>query len=466
MLGEHNMGQEAVEFWKWVDDNTIALVTSTAVWHWEVTKSVYLSCPSLTTTAGATPVKFFDRAANLAGHQIINYHGSFDKNYYALVGIARGANNRTVGHTQLYSVAMKGSQPIEAHACCFSRLKRPGAADTVLFSFAQRNEAGNGQLWLIEMGGAHKVPQPIVFPDTNPGDFPLVLVASDAKGVLFMLTKEGFFHMYDGLSGKRLMANKVSAEHFFIGGPFEANGGIFGINKTGSVLSLSVNSNNMVPYVLNVLRDQPLAISLAQRGDYPGLAPLFQQQFQQFIQQGQYQQAAKLAASSPQGCLRTPATIQLFKSLPATQTSAPLRDYYSVLLDHGKLNEHETMELVQPVILQDRKDLIIDWLSKDKLHCTPELGRLVLRLDVDSAVTIFKRSGNKDELAKLYAELCQFGKLTSFTSPNLFQTNWLPSSRKRTTLPTGSLFLPPFLTATLPTPPVLPECSSRTPEVL
>lgn len=41
--------------------------------------------------------------------------------------------------------------------------------------------------------------------------------------------------MYDGLSGKRLMANKVSAEHFFIGGPFEANGGVFGINKTGSV---------------------------------------------------------------------------------------------------------------------------------------------------------------------------------------------------------------------------------------
>lgn len=86
---------------------------------------------------------------------------------------------------------MKGSQPIEAHACCFSRLKRPGQADSVLFSFAQRNEAGNGQLWLIEMGGSHKVPQPIVFPDTNPGDFPLVLFASDAKGVLFMLTKEG-----------------------------------------------------------------------------------------------------------------------------------------------------------------------------------------------------------------------------------------------------------------------------------
>jgi clathrin heavy chain len=94
------------------------------------------------------------------------------------------------------------------------------------------------------MGGSHKVPQPIVFPETNPGDFPLVLSASDSRGVLFMLTKEGFFHMYDGLSGKRLMANKVSAEHFFIGGPFEANGGVYGINKTGSVRSLSFLSKS------------------------------------------------------------------------------------------------------------------------------------------------------------------------------------------------------------------------------
>lgn len=40
MLGEHNLGSEVVEFWKWVDDNTIALVTPTVVYHWEVTKSM------------------------------------------------------------------------------------------------------------------------------------------------------------------------------------------------------------------------------------------------------------------------------------------------------------------------------------------------------------------------------------------------------------------------------------------
>jgi clathrin heavy chain len=126
----------------------------------------------------------------------------------------------------------------------------------------------------------------------------------------------------------------------------------------------------MVPYVLNVLCDKPLAISLAQRGNYPGLAPLFQQQFQEFIQCGQYQKAAICASTSPQGlyhfsiktlncsgCLRTLEAINLFQALPATQNSSPLRDYYTILLDNGKLNECETKDLLQPAVSQGRKDI-------------------------------------------------------------------------------------------------------------
>lgn len=91
----------------------------------------------------------------------------------------------------------------------------------------------------------------------------------------------------------------------------------------------------MVPWILNQLQDQQLAISLAQRGGLPGLEGVFSQQFQLFVQSGQYAQAAKLVAESPRGCLRTPQTIQIFKSLPSTQTSVPLRDYFTVLLDYG-----------------------------------------------------------------------------------------------------------------------------------
>lgn len=154
--------------------------------------------------------------------------------------------------------------------------------------------------------------------------------------------------------------------------------------------------------------DQKTAVSLAQRGNLPGLETLFQQQFQLFMQTGQYQNAAKLVAESPRGCLRTPQTLHLFKSLPATATASPLRDYFQTLLEYGQLNEVETLELVQPVIAQGRKDLIVEWLKNDKLFCTAALGRLILQLDSQSALTIFEKCDAKDDIAQLYADTGDF----------------------------------------------------------
>lgn len=103
------------------------------------------------------------------------------------------------------------------------------------------------------------------------------------------------------------------------------------------VFVITVNENVLVPYLLSQ-NDQQLAVSLAQRGNLPGLEGLFQQQFQHFMQTGQYSNAAKLVAESPRGYLRTPQTLHLFKSLPITAQSAPLRDYFQTLLEYGTLN--------------------------------------------------------------------------------------------------------------------------------
>jgi hypothetical protein len=54
-----------------------------------------------------------------------------------------------------------------------------------------------------------------------------------------------------------------------------------------------------------------------------------------FMQTGQYANAAKLVVESPRGCLRTPQTLHLFRSLPITPTSSPLRDYFQTLLEYG-----------------------------------------------------------------------------------------------------------------------------------
>jgi clathrin heavy chain len=77
------------------------------------------------------------------------------------------------------------------------------------------------------------------------------------------------------------------------------------------------------------------------------------------------------------------------------------------------LNEVETLELVQPVIAQGRKDLVLEWLQKEKLYCTPALGRLILQLDTQAALQIFEKCDAKDDIAQLYADSGDFSMLLS-----------------------------------------------------
>jgi len=408
MIGELNLS--GVEFWKWIDDQRLVLVTATHVSHWNVTLN--------------SVEKMFDRATQLNAHQIVDYQLSHDKKYLALVGLA-AANGRTVGHVQLYSVDQKGSHPIDAHACCFMRLKKPGAPDGVLFCFAQRNDGGSGLLWSVEMGGqGHKVSEPLLFSDANPLDFPLALIPSHKYAVLYLLTREGFFYLCDSLTCKKIMANKISNDPLLLGSPYVSSSGVVTVNTAGLVLVITVNEQLLVPFLLSQ-NEQKLAVSLAQRGNLPGLEVLFQQQFQLYMQAGQYQNAAKLVAESARGCLRTPQTLMLFKSLPTTPTSSPMRDYFTTLLEYGQLNEAETMELVQPTIAQGRKDLILDWLAKDKLFCTPALGRLIVPLDSQAALTIFEKCDDKDEIAQLYADTGDYKSLVEFTKAKNYRPNWM-----------------------------------------
>jgi len=60
----------------------------------------------------------------------------------------------------------------------------------------------------------------------------------------------------------------------------------------------------------------------------------------------------------------------------AGQTS-PLLRYFGTLLNKGKLNAFESLELTRLVVSQNKNHLLETWLAEDKLHCSEELGDLV-----------------------------------------------------------------------------------------
>lgn len=73
-MKSHTMAEEVI-FWKWVSVNTVALVTETTVYHWNM-------------ESDSPPVKMFDRHASLAGCQMIHYRTDKYQKWLLLIGIS------------------------------------------------------------------------------------------------------------------------------------------------------------------------------------------------------------------------------------------------------------------------------------------------------------------------------------------------------------------------------------------
>lgn len=66
---------------------------------------------------------------------------------------------------------------------------------------------------------------------------------------------------------------------------------------------MTVDEDNIIRYVNTVLHNADLALRLAVRNNLAGAEELFVSKFQMLFQNGQYAEAAKVAANAPKGCI-------------------------------------------------------------------------------------------------------------------------------------------------------------------
>ncbi|CAB4062744.1 CLTC [Lepeophtheirus salmonis] len=317
--------QDDVVFWKWINLNTIALVTETTVYHWSV-------------EGDSQPQKVFDRLSSLQGCQIINYRTDAAQNWLLLIGIT-AQMNRVVGNMQLYSEERKVSQPIEGHAASFIQFRMEGnPADSTLFCFA--------------------VPVDVFFPPEALNDFPVAMQVSEKHGVVYLITKYGYVHLYDIESGNCIYMNRISAETIFVTAPHEP-------------------TNEM-------------ALRFAVRNNLGGADDLLIKKFNTLFSNGQYSEAAKIAANAPKGSLRTPQTIAKFS------TSSISTCYVGQLFN------------------KNRKQLLEKWLKEDKLQCSEELGDLVKATDPTLALSVYLRANVPNKVTMCFAETGQYQKIVLY----------------------------------------------------
>lgn len=406
-----------VVYWRWISKSQIGIITERAIYHWDV----FGSQPS--------PQKVTDRHPTLAGCQIINYQMDASGNWSVLNGITQD-NGRVVGRMQLFSRERGVSQPIEGHAACFGRIRLDGApTDTSVFCFVNKTTEAT-KMHIIEID--HKVENPafqkrqvdLYAPPEGVTDFPVLCIASAFYGVVYVVTKCGFIHLHDLETGTAIYMNRISADTIFTGTSYEQKGVLL-INRKGQVLSVEINDSTIVPYILNQLGNTGVALALASRAGLPGADQLYSRQFEQLLSQGQYGEAARVAAASPRGILRTPATIQRLKNVQAQPGEvSPILQYFGALLDKGTLNKYESIDLATPVIQQDRKPLLEKWLRENKLECSEELGDLIRPHDTTLALAVYLRANVPLKVVAGFAELGEFDKIVPYCEKSGYKPDW------------------------------------------
>lgn len=413
---KHTVMTEDVVFWKWLSGSALGLVTDRSIYTWDVTDPSQVA-----------PLKLAGRHASLLGTQIINLQQNATGTWLLLNGIAQEDGGRIVGKMQLYSKNRNISQAIEGHAGGFGQL-----GSTQLFSFVNRGAGDTSKLHVVEID--HQEGQPaftkkqvdFFFPPEAGADFPVALSISSAYGIAYVVTKFGFIHLYDVESGAVIFMNRISSDPIFTACALEKRG-IMVINRKGQVLSVELNEDTVIQYALTQLNNAGLALALASRAGFPGADNLYTKHFEQLLAEGSYTEAAKIAAASPNGLLRTPATIQRLKAVQAAPGEVtPILVYFSSLLDHGTLNSVESIDLATPVLQQGRKQLLEKWIRESKLTPSEQLGDLIKPHDSTLALAVYLRTGTVPfKVVQGFVEVGEYDKIVPFCQKSGYKPDFV-----------------------------------------
>merc|ERR1719343_255101 len=423
-LKSHSM-TEPVVYWRWTGPDNLALVTATSVYHWGLDGS-------------SAPVKVFDRHASVGANcQIINYQISPDKKWLLLGGISARPGGGVNGNMQLYSLEKKVSQPLQGHAGAFAVIKIAGRDDPaqVLCFHEKKAESPPEEppkLYVMEVGrdpskgAAFRLPPTTIpVPAEAAGDFPVSLVVDAKDDLSFLITKMGYLYMFDLHTAKALYRARVTNDTVFVTCSQESTGAMFGITvRRGSVLRVQLNGPNLIPYIVATLRDNDLAIKLAGRLGLPGAENLYAAEFERLMSMNQVIEAAKLVARSGTA-LRTSATIARFQQIPAEPGQPqPVFQYFSTLLESGKLNQEESIELAKPVLQQGRPQLMEKWLKDDKLTCSEALGDLIMPSDTGMALSVYLRSNCHSKAINCFVMRQEYDKIVPYSTSVGFKMDY------------------------------------------
>jgi len=308
--------KEKCAFWRWIGLNKLAVVGTTGVYHID------------TSNEASQPVKVFDRIPQMAKCQIMSYDVDATETWCYLIGLYSDEQRNINSQIQLYNIEKKQTMPLEGYSACFADMPVTDGNNSYkngLFCFCEKKASEQIQrLHITEIGnpapGAQKfkINTEIQMAPDAPGDFPLLMQSSPKFGLIFIITKFGYFYMYEASKAALVYRQRITDQLVVVATRNTATDGMICINKAGQVLALNVEENNLVKYVMNAqhIPDQKnVAFKMAARFSLPGADDVFLAQFNQCMLTNDFAGAARCARDAPGTLVRNATTIDKFKSL-------------------------------------------------------------------------------------------------------------------------------------------------------
>ncbi|KAH1171759.1 hypothetical protein KIL84_007377 [Mauremys mutica] len=245
-----------LEFWAWLEPNTLALVTEEEVFHWA------LSRPK--------PRRQFWRHERLWRTEVVGYQRDASGLWLALSTLGLDQKGQVVGLTQLHWRGGRLSQVIEAQAVAlpqhsFSRNPHPSSA---LLAAVRHGAERNGQFHVVELGPHQpgnaallSARASLAFRGARPGDFPSAVQFAPRLGLALVLTKHALLFLADVETAQPLHRVQLAWDIVFATVPDPPRHGLVGVCRSGKVLSVSLGPDPL----LQLLSRRPASLYLTQR---------------------------------------------------------------------------------------------------------------------------------------------------------------------------------------------------------
>eukprot|EP01050_Picozoa_sp_SAG11_P015788 SAG11_NODE_2086_length_3847_cov_2.552561_1_plen_200_part_10 len=164
-----------------------------------------------------------------------------------------------------------------------------------------------------------------------------------------------------------------------------------------------------------------MAMRLAHKHDLPGADQMVGQQFDQFFSAGRYADCAKLVYGSNR--MRSdPNLIARFSGLPGQPP--PVLLYLQGLMQKGKLNAVESLELGRQVVQMGKVDSLKNWMDKDQLECSAELGDLVKPHNPQLGLKIYLMGKCHDQVIMGLVENGSADKVMAYVEKVSYNPDW------------------------------------------